>query len=159
MTADADAVIVALRVAAAPERTFAAFTDEVGAWWRPNPLFLATPRSPGRVAFEPGPDGRFVEILADGKVFEIGRIRVWDPPHRLVFGWRFATFAPDMDGEVEVTFTPVGAETRVTVAHRGWLKVPQSHVARHGFPDALFQRRFGEWLQTLLGALAAMLRP
>lgn len=159
MKPEADAVIVALRVAAPPERAFAAFTDEVGAWWKPSPLFLATPRSPGRVAFEPGPDGRFVEILPDGKVFEIGRIRVWEPPHRLVFGWRFATFAPDMDGEVEVTFAPVGAETRVTVCHRGWLKVPQSHVARHGFPDALFQHRFAAWIQTSLGALAAMLRP
>lgn len=159
MTADADAVIVALRVAATPDRAFRAFTEEVGAWWRPHPLFLATPRSPGTVAFEPGPDGRFVEVLPNGKVFEIGRIRVWDPPRRLVFGWRFATFAPDMDGEVDVTFTPVDSDTRVTVRHSGWLKVPQSHVARHGFPDGVFQRRFATWIQDSLGALAAMLRP
>jgi hypothetical protein len=30
------------------------------------------------------------------------------------------------------------AETRVTVEHRGWDSVPQEHVARHGFPDAVF---------------------
>jgi len=154
-----DAVSVSLRVQASPARAFQAFTEEVGQWWRHNPLFAATPRSPGRMAFEPGPEGRFVEILPDGKVFEIGRIRVWEPPRRLAFGWRAATFAPDMEGEVEVAFDPVGHETRVTVTHKGWLKVPREHVARHGFPDALFQRRFGEWIQAQLAALAAMLRP
>ena len=83
-----DAVSVSLRVQASPARAFQAFTEEVGQWWRHNPLFAATPRSPGRMAFEPGPDGRFVEILADGKVFEIGRIHIWEPPRRLALRCR-----------------------------------------------------------------------
>ncbi|MFZ4068875.1 MAG: SRPBCC domain-containing protein [Caulobacterales bacterium] len=149
-----DAVVVALRVRADPARTFAVFTEEIALWWRPNAMFAATPLSPGRLAFEPGPNGRLVEHLANGKAFEIGRVRVWEPPHRLVFGWRAATFAPDMDGEVEVTFQPVGAETRVSVTHRGWLKVPQSHVARHGIPDRIFLQRYGVWWTALLAAMA-----
>ena len=143
-------VLVALRIRAAPERVFEAFTREVGLWWKPNALFAFTPRSPGVLAFEPGVGGRFTETLSSGKVFEIGRIRVWEPPSRLVFGWRQATFAPGQDTEVEVSFTPVGEETRVTVEHRGWDTVPQEHVARHHFPDAVFLHRHGEWWQALL---------
>ena len=87
------------------------------------------------LSFEPGRAGRLIETLPSGKVFEIGRIRAWEPPDRLVFGWRQATFAPDQATEVEVRFEPVGDETRVTVEHRGWDSVPAAHVARHGFPN------------------------
>ncbi|HUO13233.1 MAG TPA: SRPBCC family protein [Caulobacteraceae bacterium] len=145
-------VMVALRVKASPERAFEAFTREIGAWWRPNALFAFTPRDPGQLAFEPGSGGRLIETLASGKVFEIGRIRAWDPPKRLVFGWRQATFAPDQDTEVEVRFEPVGEETRVTVEHVGWDAIPQAHPARHGFPLPLFLTREGEWWQALLAA-------
>ncbi|MGA0600917.1 SRPBCC family protein [Caulobacter sp. KR2-114] len=145
-------ILVALRVPATPERTFEAFTAEIGQWWRPNGLFQFTPRSPGVLGFEPGPDGRLTETLANGKVFEIGRIRAWEPPRRLVFGWRQASFAEGQDTEVEVTFEAVGEETRVTVQHTGWDSVPQTHVAKHTFPDAIFLRRHAEWWQSLLAA-------
>ena len=146
-------VLVALRVKATPQRAFEAFTREIGQWWRHNPLFTFTPRDPGVMAFEPGEGGRLIETLPNGKVFEIGRIRVWEPPYRLVFGWRQATFAPGQDTEVEVRFEAVGDETRVTVEHRGWDSVPQEHVARHHFPDAIFLQRHGEWWQALLAAM------
>jgi len=145
-------VVVALRVKASPDRAFEAFTREIGAWWRPSALFAFTPRDPGRLAFEPGANGRLIETLANGKVFEIGRVRAWEPPKRLVFGWRQATFAPEQNTEVEVRFEPVGEETRVTVEHVGWDSVPMAHVARHGFPNALFLTRHGEWWQALLAA-------
>ena len=146
-------VLVALRVKASPERAFEVFTREIGLWWRPNALFAFTPRDPGRLAFEPGPDGRLIETLANGKVFEIGKVRAWDPPSRLVFGWRQATFTPGQDTEVEVRFDQVGEETRVTVEHRGWDSVPAAHVARHSFPDSIFLRRHGEWWQALLASM------
>jgi hypothetical protein len=150
-------VFVALRVKASPERAFAVFTKDIGLWWRPNALFAFTPRDPGVLAFEPGEGGRFTETLANGKVFEIGQVRVWDPPRgggegRLVFSWRQATFAPDQNTEVEVRFEAVGDETQVTVEHRGWDSVPAAHVARHGFPSGIFLRRHGEWWQALLSA-------
>lgn len=145
-------VMVALRVAASPERAFEAFTCEIAAWWSPNALFRFTPRDPGVLSFEPGEGGRLVETLPSGKVFEIGRISVWAPPTRLVFGWRQATFAPDQATEVEVRFESVGAETRVTVEHSGWESVPTTHVAKHGFPNAFFLQRHGEWWLSLLEA-------
>jgi uncharacterized protein YndB with AHSA1/START domain len=146
-------VVVALRVKATPERAFDVFTREIGLWWRHNPLFQFTPRDPGVLSFEPGAEGRLIETLANGKVFEIGRIRAWEPPSRLVVGWRQAAFRPGQDTEVEVRFEPVGDQTRVTVEHRGWESVPQDHVARHSFPDAIFLRRHGEWWQALLDAV------
>jgi hypothetical protein len=154
----ASRILVAVRVKATPARAFEAFTTEIGIWWQPNPLFRFTPRSPGVLAFEPGDGGRLTETLPNGKVFEIGRVRVWSPPADvgdhglLVFGWRQASFAADQDTEVEVRFEAVGDETRVTVEHRGWDSVPDAHVARHSFPTAIFLRRHGEWWQGLLTA-------
>jgi hypothetical protein len=45
----------------------------------------------------------------------------------------------------------------VTVEHRGWDSVPAAHVARHGFPDAVFLRRHAEWWQGLLSGLNAFM--
>lgn len=146
-------VFVALRVKTSPARAFAAFVDEIGAWWRPNALFQTTPRAPGRLAFEPGEGGRLTETLANGKVFEIGKIRVWEPPSRLVFSWRQANFPFDLHTEVEVRFEAVGEETRVSVEHRGFDQVPADSVARHGFPDEHLLMRLAEWWQALLGSL------
>jgi uncharacterized protein YndB with AHSA1/START domain len=145
-------VFVALRVKATPERAFEAFTAEIGAWWRPNGLFQTTPRAPGRLAFEGGKDGRLTETLANGKMFEIGRILAWEPPARLVFSWRQANFPPELTTEVEVRFEAVGQETRVSVEHRGFDKVPAG-AARHGFPDEALLMRLGEWWRVLLSSL------
>jgi activator of HSP90 ATPase len=149
-------VVVALRVKADPQRAFDVFTREIATWWQPNAMFRFTPRSPGRLAFEPPSverPGRFTETLANGKVYEIGRISVWEPGRRLVFAWRQATFAQDQATEVEVRFEAIGEETRVTVEHRGWDTVPATHVAKHGFPEPVFLRRHGEWWGALLDAL------
>ena len=148
-------MLVALRVGAPPERTFDAFTGEIGTWWRPNGLFRFTDRPGGRLAFEPEPPERLVEIGADGERFEIGAVRVWDPPKLVVFGWRQATFAPDQDTEVGVRFEPVDDGTLVTVEHVGWDAVPREHAARHGFPLDAFQHRHAEWWRALLGSLRA----
>ena len=150
-------VLVALRVAAPPERVFEAFTNEIGQWWRPNPLFRFTEYRSGRMAFEPGPDGRLTETYDDGAVFEIGRIRAWEPPARLVFSWRQASFSDEQETEVHVHFEPVGPETRVTVEHFGWDTIPQEHAARHGFPLLAFQQRHAEWWQSLLRSLGERL--
>jgi activator of HSP90 ATPase len=149
---------VALRVDANTMRAFEVFTQDIGLWWRPNAMFAFTPRDPGILAFEGGEGGRLITTLANGKIFEIGRIRIWSPPERLVFSWRQVTFAPDQMTEVEVRFEAMGDQTRVTVEHRGWDTVPTAHVARHNFPDAIFLRRHGEWWQVLLGALNAFMR-
>lgn len=148
----ASRVMVALRVKAAPLRAFEAFTAEIGQWWKPNSLFAFTPRAPGVLSFE-GAE-RLIETREGGKVFEIGKVKVWEPGVRLVVGWRQATFTPDMATEVEVLFEAVGdGETRVTVNHIGWDSVPTEHAAKHGFPERAFLARHGEWWRALLGSL------
>jgi len=77
------ALIVSMRVGATPLRAFDAFTEEIGEWWQPNPLFALTPRGDGHLRFEPGEGGRLVATLANGKEFEVGRITVWKPGERL----------------------------------------------------------------------------
>ncbi len=144
-------ILVALRIQASPKAVFDAFVDDIALWWRPNPLFSFTPRSPGVMAFE---GDRLVERLASGKVFDVGEVRVWERGARLVFGWRQASFAPGVETEVEVRFEGVEGATRVTVEHRGWDAVPADSVARHGFPNAVFLHRHGEWGRTLLAGLA-----
>lgn len=155
-------VQVSLRVAASPQRAFDVFTREIGAWWRPNQLFQFTPQSAGVLSFEAaepaGEQRRLVETQADGSVFEIGRVTVWEPGARLAFGWRQASFSDAQHTHVEVRFEAVGDETRVTVEHRGWDSVPQDHVARHHLPDRVFLLRHGEWWQALLASLRTVVQ-
>ena len=153
-------VYVALRVKATPERAFAVFVNEIGAWWRPSPLFETTPR-PGRLSFEfgagaPGEGGRLIETRAGGKVFEIGKVTAWEPPDRLVFSWRQANFPLDLHTEVEVEFQAVGDETRVSVEHRGFDKVPAG-AARHGFPDPVLMMRLADFWRGQIDAIGQAL--
>ncbi len=145
-------VYVALRVKAAPERAFQAFVEEIGAWWRPNALFQTTPR-PGVLSFEPGEGGRLIETRENGKVFEIGRIRIWEPPRRLAFSWRQANFPLDLHTEVEVGFEAVGEETRVSVEHRGFDQAPADSAARHGFPDQYLLMRLADFWRAQIAAV------
>ena len=145
-------VYVALRVKATPERAFQAFVEEIGAWWRPSVLFQTTPR-PGVLSFEPGEGGRLIETREGGKVFEIGAIRVWDPPNRLIFSWRQASFPLDLHTEVEVGFEAVGQETRVSVEHRGFDRVPAQSAARHRFPDQVLLMRLAEFWRAQIAAV------
>jgi uncharacterized protein YndB with AHSA1/START domain len=164
---DASRVLVALRVPVTAPRAFAAFTTEIADWWQPNGLFPFTEGHTGTLAFEPGPDGRLVETYADGSSFVVGHIRTWDPPHRLVLSWRQANFAADQETELHVRFdevdddpaalvAPTGStvQTRVTVEHIGWDRIPREHAARHGFPLPTFQLRFAQWWQELLRGLS-----
>lgn len=143
-------VVVSIRVPCSPVQAFDIFTSDISDWWVNSDLFRFTPRSPGTLAFEPPDDhgrgGRLIERLPSGSAFEIGPVHVWAPGERLVVGWRHASFGPEHATEVEVTFEPAGAETRVTVEHRGWETVPQDHVARHTFPlPFLYQRQGEQW--------------
>ena len=143
-------ILVSLRVAATPDRAFEVFTREIGVWWQPNDLFRFTRKSSGRLKFEPGPDGRLIEIFPDGEIFEIGHIFVWEPGVRLAFTWRQQTFAPGQITHVDIRFEPVDGETRIKVVHYGWDTIPPEHVARHHFPDAIFLHRHAQWWHVLL---------
>ena len=135
-----------------PNRSRSTFTpDSTSGSMMQNPQ--TTPRAPGVLAFEPGEGGRLTETLANGKVFEIGKIRAWEPPTRLVFSWRQASFPLELHTEVEVRFEAVGQETRVSVEHRGFDQVPADNTARHGFPDQLLLMRLADYWRGQLAGL------
>lgn len=154
---DTSRVLVAVSVAASPERAFRVFTEQVGQWWRHNGLFQFDQRRTGTMAFEPGPTGRLTETYDDGDVFEIGRVKVWDPPAKLVVSWRQASFTDDQETELHVRFDAFGERTRVTVEHFGWDTIPREHAARHGFALPTFQLRFAEWWNQMLTGMARRL--
>jgi uncharacterized protein YndB with AHSA1/START domain len=150
-------VYIALRVPLSPQRAFELFTEEIATWWQASPLFAIAPEGDGMLRFEPGVGGRLVTKLDSGEVFEIGRISVWEPGQRLVFAWRQKSFDPGQVTEVEVRFEPVGEETRVSIEHRGWDRIPREHAARHGFPDRATLEHVARWWRTSLDRMRAAL--
>ena len=94
-------------------RAFALFTEEAGAWWPPDRRHTGDPTS--RIAMLES--GRFYEEARDGHVVELGRVRVWEPPDRLVLDFYPGTDA-EHPTEVEVRFVDEGSSTRVCITHR-----------------------------------------
>ncbi len=96
----------------APERAFQLFTGEASRWWPPQRRHTGDPAS--EITLAAG--GAFFERAADGTTVDLGRVRVWEPPVRLVLDFYPGT-DPDHPTEVEIAFTPEGDGTRVRVLH------------------------------------------
>jgi uncharacterized protein YndB with AHSA1/START domain len=140
-------VRVTVSVDAPPALAFDVFTQEIDLWWRRGLKFRHFGGERALIAIEPHEGGRVFESAgADGPVHEIGRVRVWQPPSRLVFEWRLSNFAVGERTEVEVVFEPSPRNgTRVTVTHRGWAAIRPDHPARHDQASAEFLRQLGLW--------------
>jgi hypothetical protein len=156
-----DQAHVSVAVAVPPAHAFEVFTAEIDRWWRRGAKFRHAGARAGFVHFEPQLGGRIFESFeaASGEhVVEVGGVRVWDPPHRPVFSWRNATFAPDEQTEVEVEFKATRSGTLVTVTHRGWSALRDDHPARHGQVGAAFARMIGLWWGEQLSSLREVAR-
>jgi hypothetical protein len=124
-------VTASVEVAVEPMTAFKIFTEEIDRWWQRGPITWNNPQRAVGVRFEPGVGGRWLEVYdeATGEGFEMGRITVWEPGARLVFTYFDA--GHDIDGtEVEISFEPVVAGTRVTVEHRRWDMADPDAAAR-----------------------------
>jgi uncharacterized protein YndB with AHSA1/START domain len=99
-------------LACPPERAFALFTERAGEWWPVSRRHTGDPASQIRIVAS----GRFWERAGDGTEVELGRVRAWDPPRRLVLDFYPGT-DPDHPTDLEVTFAAEGEGTRVTVVH------------------------------------------
>ena len=111
-----------LTVNAAQAHAFDVFTGGIDRWW---------PRSHGignspvvRSVIEPRAGGRWYTVHQDGSEVVVGHMRIWEPPHRVVFSWEVnSSWKPDASvaSEVEVTFMAEGANvTRVSLEHRNF---------------------------------------
>ena len=125
-------VRVTVTVAVDPATAFAAFTEEIGEWYRAGVAVLPRPAPSTTLAFEPGPNaevgvgGRLVEVDGnDGTVVERARITVWESGARLVFVDRRQT-------EVDVHFEPAPGGTRVVLEHRGLDRLAPEAARKQG---------------------------
>ncbi len=103
-------------LACAPADAFRCFTEQASAWWPPERRHTGDTESEIFLREE----GRFYERARDGREVELGRVRAWEPPARLLLDFFPGTDA-EHPTEVEVLFAAEpGSErtTRVTVLHR-----------------------------------------
>jgi hypothetical protein len=102
---------VVLRLA--PIAAFELFTSRTGEWW---PVDRRHSQDPASEIFLLE-TGRFYERARDGREVELGRVRYWQRPHRILLDFYIAT-GRENPTEVEITFVARGAGTQVTVTHR-----------------------------------------
>lgn len=110
------------------ERAFAIFTERFGEVKPLEHNLLEAPLA--STTFEPRVGGHVFDTATDGSECRFADVLVYEPPHRVVFTWNIGpdwrlVADPANASEVEVTFTPLGAdETRLVLEHR--------HLERHG---------------------------
>ena len=112
-------IVRSVSVAVPPERAFALFAGDIGRWWSPNMHVAPEPFT--EIVIEPRAGGRWFERDAAGAERQWGSVLAWEPPERLLLAWQLDasfTFDPDLITEVEVTFEPEAAGSRVTLTHR-----------------------------------------
>jgi hypothetical protein len=97
----------------APVAAFELFTQKIGEWW---PADLRHTQDPASEIFLLE-SGRFFERARDGREVELGHVRCWDLPNRIVLDFFIAT-GPEKPTEVEIAFAAQRGGTQVTVIHR-----------------------------------------
>jgi uncharacterized protein YndB with AHSA1/START domain len=123
-------------VDAVPEQTFRLFTAEIGLWWRRHTPYWNDPERGLSIRIEPGVGGRFVEIydLETGEGLEVGRVTTWEPGRRLGLTWTQIGWPEDVFTDIEVTFEPADAGTRVRISQTGFERVsPAAADVRAGY--------------------------
>ena len=105
-------------VDAPADHAFAVWTEWIGRWWPGD--HTHTGLSDLEIVLEGRVGGRIFERTVDGREWDWGRIRVWEPPSRFVYSWHLKR-TPEEATEVEIRFVPLSpGETRVEIEHRGW---------------------------------------
>ena len=96
-----------------PAAAFELFTQKIGQWWPADRRHTQDPTSEIFLL----ESGRFYERARDGREVELGHVRSWDLPNRILLDFFIAT-GPDKPTEVEIAFTAREDGTQVTVVHR-----------------------------------------
>jgi uncharacterized protein YndB with AHSA1/START domain len=109
-----------VRVNANQKHAFEVFTAGLGRWWPRNHTIGNSPMK--TAVMEPRLGGRWYELGEDGSQANVGKILVWEPPHRFVMSWDInSAWKPDpaVNSEVEVRFVADGpSATVVELEHR-----------------------------------------
>ena len=109
-----------IRVKASQAHAFEVFTSGLGRWWPRNHSIGSAPVK--TVVMETRLGGRWYELGEDGSQANVGKILLWEPPHRFVVSWDInSQWKPDVTvgSEVEVKFVADGpGATLVELEHR-----------------------------------------
>lgn len=97
----------------APAAAFELFTQKIGEWWPADRRHTQDPTSEIFLL----ESGRFYERARDGREVELGCVRSWDLPNRILLDFFIAT-GPEKPTEVEITFAAQEGGTQVSVMHR-----------------------------------------
>jgi hypothetical protein len=96
-----------------PRAAFELFTGKIGEWWPADRRHTQDPASEIFLL----KTGRFYERARDGREVELGHVRSWDLPNRILLDFFIAT-SPEKPTEVEIAFAAQEGGTRVTITHR-----------------------------------------
>jgi hypothetical protein len=142
---------IEITVEAGQAHAFRVFTEQFATWW-PLASHHIGAQPAATAVMEPRVGGRWFEEAADGTVCLWGKVRVWEPPARLVLVWQINadwTYDPSFETEIEVRFiADAVGRTRVELEHRGL----EAFGARAGEMRSVFLSP-GGW-NGLLGAFA-----
>jgi uncharacterized protein YciI/uncharacterized protein YndB with AHSA1/START domain len=128
-----DPVRRAVLVPVPPERAFAAFTAEIGAWWPLGSHSVGGAEATG-LSLEPRAGGRIVETIRGAEPALWGTVTIWDPPRLVAFTWHPGR-APVPATEVAVRFHAEGEGTRVELEHWGWERLDRPEASRDQYRD------------------------
>ena len=105
---------------------FDVFTREIDSWYKRDRHTLYDTSKTKAIRFEPHVGGRLIDVwdCETGEGREMGRVAVWQPGERIMFVDTRGT-------EVEVTFTSVDEQTRVTLVHRGLERLAEAEAEKH----------------------------
>jgi uncharacterized protein YndB with AHSA1/START domain len=117
-TPDLPPIVRSISVSWSPAEAFRRFTADFASWWPVRTHSIGGKRV-RRVVFECEVGGLIFEEHQDGRRFQWGEVRAFDPPRSLRFTWH-----PSRDRstaqEVELTFHAEGTGTRLELVARGW---------------------------------------
>ena len=151
--ASATSVYTTVTVDAPIADAFSVFTEGIGTWMPPEYNMLKVPIA--KRVFEPFAGGRVYDRGTDGSECHWGQVLVYEPPTRVVIGWKISPqwqveADPIKMSEVDVRFVAEGPNrTRVELEHRhidrhgdGWESERDALGADGGWPGCI--RRFAE---------------
>lgn len=129
---DASPLIKTRALTCSADQAFDVFVERMAEWWplARHSVFHAESRG---VVVEPGVAGRIVETGPDGEESVWGTLTDWEPRTRLAFTWHPGADAGTATW-VQVTFTPEGEGSLLTLSHEGWER-PQVVSTREGYDE------------------------